>query len=61
VVQKIVELAGLESFPDFSFGDEFPVVHGSPLTNTRKTECGAKRFVTDMVVRAAPFALFSVT
>ena len=27
------------------------------LTNTRKTECGAIRFLAGLVVRAAPFAL----
>ena len=27
-------------------------------SNTRKTECGASQFLTPMVVRAAPFALF---
>ena len=61
VVREIIELASLECFPDFSFGDEFPVVHRSPLTDPRKTECGAKRFVTNSAVRAVPFALFSVT
>jgi hypothetical protein len=27
------------------------------LRDSRKTECGAKQFLTHMVVRAAPFAL----
>jgi hypothetical protein len=27
--------------------------------NSRKTKCGAKRFLTRLVVRAAPFALFT--
>jgi len=29
----------------------------SRLTNSRKTECGAKQFLAGLVVRAAPFAL----
>jgi hypothetical protein len=37
------------------------VVHRSPLTNPRKTECGVKWFVANSDMRAAPFALFSVT
>jgi uncharacterized protein (DUF305 family) len=32
-----------------------------PLRNSRKTECGAKPFLIRLVVRAAPFALLSVT
>ncbi|MGD1093486.1 MAG: hypothetical protein ABSB35_16045, partial [Bryobacteraceae bacterium] len=33
--------------------------HAVPLLlrNSRKTECGAKQFLTRLVVRAAPFAL----
>ena len=27
VLRKVIELAGLECFPNFSFRDEFPVVH----------------------------------
>ena len=33
-VRKIVELAGLDCLPDFSFGDKFPVVHGSIFSVT---------------------------
>ena len=33
-VRKIVELAGLDCLPDFSFGDKFPVIHGSIFSVT---------------------------
>jgi len=29
------------------------------LSNSRKTECGAKQFLISLAVRAAPFALLS--
>jgi len=35
------------------------VLNAELLENSRKTECGAKQFLTRFAVRAAPFTLLS--
>jgi hypothetical protein len=34
VLRKVIELAGVDCLPDFSFGDEFPMVHSSIFSVT---------------------------